>query len=499
MNIKDIRRAAVPLCGVESADPAMTIKGIVSLLTVNGEGGSKSMPPLAQWDIAAGLVGMNPSGKTAVKWYDPLTHPLPEMLNQLRLNLIPGLVVFVHGISRYWDRDGVVQAIWNLRDVFKGNGSTLILLGPVLKLPAELQSDVVVITENPPSASEITVIVDRVLDAAGKAGAKVADTSKPEVVSALRGLGSAFDCEQTLSLCISKASGVDVSECWQRKIKRVKSTTGMEITINNPDFRSLAGCDNVKAELNAFINGRHKPGVVLFMDEIEKLFAGAGTDLSGVSTSLVGLFLSWTADKRARGILLPGVPGSGKTWTANCTAGEAKVPFCKLSDIKAGIVGESEAKLRSALAAVESLAGEGSILMIASCNWVDSLAPDIMSRFTLGQFFYDFPTDEERKALWKMYIKKHELPKQELPESDGWVGREIDSACWRAWQYNKPLLEVARNICPSSVAQKAKLDALRKACSGRFLSAARPGVYEVRDIESRKPGQAGVDRAMSFE
>lgn len=494
LTIKEIRRAGVPLCAIESADPAATVKGVLDTLSAGG----KDLPPLVSWDICGGLVGLNPAGKAAVAWYDPLAHPLPEILKNLAGNPVPGLLAVFHNIGRYWDRDGVAQGVWNLRDVFKGCGATALFVGQTGKLPGELSSDVVTITEPSPGPDELTAITDRILKAAGEAGAKIREANKGAVVSALRGLPSAFDAEQTLSLSISR-SGVDVSACWERKIKRLRGLTGAEITIDNPRFDSLAGCENVKAELSAFIGGRQKPGVTLFLDEIEKLFAGAGTDLSGVSTNLVGMFLSWTADRKAKGFLLPGVPGAGKTWTATCAAGEAGVPLFKLADIKGSLVGESEAKLRAALQAVDALAGDGAVMMIASCNWVDTLAPDILARFSMGQFFYDFPSADERKSLWRMYMKKLGLPKQEVPASDGWVGREIESACWRAWQYNRPLVDVARNVCPAAVAQKAKLDDLRRRCSGRFLSASKPGVYEFAEVAPPRPGTATADRALSFE
>lgn len=485
----------MPLLGIETADPAATVRSCMA--TLNGKA---EAIPIASWDIGKGLVGLNSAGVSAVSWYDPLTMALPDILKGMA-DMPKGSLVFLHNIQRFFDRDGVAQGLWNLRDTFKASGSTVVLVGPSLKLPPELTSDVIILSEKAPSRDEVLEIVDRILTAAGKAGADVAKVDKPAVTGALLGLASAFDIEQTLSLSIGK-TGVDVPACWERKIQRLKATTGAEITINNPTFDALAGCENVKSELKAFIGGRQKPGVILFIDEIEKVFAGAGTDLSGVSTNLVGMFLSWTADRSARGFLFPGVPGAGKTHTSRCTAGEAKVPLVKAGDLKGSLVGESEGKLRALLNAVDALAGDGSVLLLASCNWVDSLSPDVMARFTMGQFFYDFPDAKERESLWKMFTRKLELPKQDLPESDGWVGREIESCCWRSWQYNRPLVDVAKNICPSAISQKQKLEALRKACSGRFLSASKPGLYQARDIKAPVPTSVEVraeGRAMSFD
>jgi len=44
---------------------------------------------------------------------------------------------------------------------------------------------------------------------------------------------------------------------------------------------------NIKRFLTAVIEAKRRPRIV-FLDEIEKAFAGTGTDLSGVKTELTG-------------------------------------------------------------------------------------------------------------------------------------------------------------------------------------------------------------------
>jgi SpoVK/Ycf46/Vps4 family AAA+-type ATPase len=56
---------------------------------------------------------------------------------------------------------------------------------------------------------------------------------------------------------------------------------------------------------------------VVFCDEIEKAFAGTGTDLSGVTTEMTGTILTWMQNREADGCILIGPP--------------APVTFCNLS------------------------------------------------------------------------------------------------------------------------------------------------------------------------
>ena len=97
-------------------------------------------------------------------------------------------IVFMHNLNRFWERDGIAQGVWCLRDAFKASHCTLVLLGANAKLPPELQSDVVVSTEPPPSRAEVDGIVTKILASAGKAGAKVEQTDKDAVSGALLGL-----------------------------------------------------------------------------------------------------------------------------------------------------------------------------------------------------------------------------------------------------------------------------------------------------------------------
>jgi len=52
---------------------------------------------------------------------------------------------------------------------------------------------------------------------------------------------------------------------------------------------------------------------VVFCDEIEKAFAGTGTDLSGVTTEMTGTILTWMQNREADGLYpYSGRPGRQK-------------------------------------------------------------------------------------------------------------------------------------------------------------------------------------------
>lgn len=507
--LKDIRRACVPLVAWESYDPAATIAECRKAL--KPKEGQAAVAVLA-WDIISGLVGLNDAGKHAVSSMQvDETVPLPQVLKALQK--LPGIaddcrkaVVFLHQAHRAFEWEGVLQGIWHLRDKFKPTGATLIMFWNGGKLPTELCHDVIEVKEVAPDISMLAEMAEGVIKPLEEKAGKPIPWDKSKTVEGLKGLLSMFDAEQSLVLNLSK-DGVNTKGLWERKIARLRGSTGAEITIENPGFNELSGCENVKSELQGFIDGQQRPGVVLFMDEIEKMFGGAGTDLSGTTTNMLGQWLTWTQEQRVRGFLLAGIPGGGKSWTAKCAAGQAGVPLFKLnvSEAKGSLVGQSEQQMKQALAAVDAISG-GNVLLVASCNWVDNLTPDVMGRFTMGTFFYDYPTDKERTLLLAQYFMKYNLNVNEihagiLDATRGWVGREIENACFKAWQYKRPFMEVAKNIAPSCISQRDRLEKLRHSCSGRFLSANEPGMFKYTASDHSKPVQQEAQsvRAMTLD
>ena len=430
IDLKAMRSKAVPIVGIESQDNAAAIKA--AMVSLNG---GASEYTVLQWDIAQGWSGWNDMGARFCSQNENLSRmTVGESLAMMAKELPGGSILFLHNAQRVLDRDGVAQGIWLCRDAFKSKkpAATLVLLGPSLALPQEINSDVVMITEKAPEAKEISEIITKLYTGAAKAASQkginmpemTPDTGRQATDAAL-GLLSRFDVEQTVSLALNK-EGLDIADIWRRKIARIKLQSGAEIWTDCPTFDALAGCQNIKGFLRAYIGGRRPPGCVLFLDEIEKMLAGAGTDSSGVTGKMLGQFLTWTQDRQVDGILLLGVPGAGKSATAKCTAGAAKVPCFRLNmaEAQGSLVGQSEANLKAALASVDSISG-GRVLMIGTCNSVGALAPELMGRFRLGTFFYDYPSAEENAALWDMYPEKVRAALGGCPASQrklGWPG-----------------------------------------------------------------------------
>lgn len=468
--LKAARRAGTPLIAIRTADAASAMAQVTASLNGKGE------VPIALWEIVNGFSGCNEAGKVAVgKVVGENAGSLgPADALAIAQKIAKNTLLFFLNPQRVWEHVDVLQGIWNLRDIFKANGQMLVLLStPGASLPPELQSDVMVIDEPLPSVNELADLVRATFDAAELPAPDEEAVAK--AVDALIGL-AAFPAEQVLAMSLSK-SGLDFDRLWDRKRQAVEQTPGLTIWRGGETFDQIGGCENIKRFLDAVIHGEEAPRVIVFVDEIEKAFAGAGTDTSGVKTEMTGTMLSWMQDRGADGVIFIGPPGAAKSVVAKAAGATAGIPTVAfdLAAMQSSLVGGSGERLRAALQVVDAIS-QGRSLWIATCNSITSLPPELRRRFTLGTFFFDLPTTEERETIWSIYEKRWQL-NGERPDDDGWTGAEIKECCRKAWRLKLSLRESAAYIVPVSRSAADQIDALRRQASGRFLSASQPGVY----------------------
>lgn len=211
----------------------------------------------------------------------------------------------------------------------------------------------------------------------------------------------------------------------------------------------------------------------------EKQFAGNGTDTSGVSTEMTGTLLTWMQDHAASGCIFIGPPGAAKSMVAKATGNSGGIPTIAfdLGAMKGSLVGESSARLRQGLKVVDAVSQSRS-LFIGTCNSIGVLPPELRRRFNLGTFYFDLPTASERKAIWKVYLKKYKLKADVFPSDEGWTGAEIKTCCDIAWRLRMTLTQAADYIVPVSRSASDQIERLRDQANGKFISASYSGVYQ---------------------
>ncbi len=175
---------------------------------------------------------------------------------------------------------------------------------------------------------------------------------------------------------------------------------------------------------------------VLWIDELEKVFAGSGTDSSssdaGVSSRLLGSFLSWMQDRRAP------------------------------------------------------------VFVAATSNNVTALPPELIRKGRFDElFFVDLPNSVERKAIFTLQLARHKLNPasfnldQLAVAAKSYSGAEIDAAVqtsmYEAFSSKKPVttegvLEALRSTIPLSATRAEEIQSLRAWSRQRAVPASLPDV-----------------------
>ena len=238
---------------------------------------------------------------------------------------------------------------------------------------------------------------------------------------------------------------------------------------------------------------------------------------------------------RPRGILLLGVPGSGKSHFAKALGTEIGLPTLSLDigSLFGSFVGESEGKAREALRIADAmepcilfideiekgLAGaasshlsdggttsrvfgtfvtwlqdhESDVYVVATCNDITKITasnPEFARQERWdGVFFVDLPDDGEKTMIWDIWMDYYDLPDSVREDVGGvddsnWTGAEIKSCCRLAALLGTTLGEASQNVIPIATSASEVIGGLREWAKGRCRSATYAGRYEGEKVPS---------------
>lgn len=471
------RDKSVPLIAIRTADPAATIAQLAQVAVTAENRQAMAL----QWDGLNGITGVvgNQAGmqwaqsNKAAKSGNPIdalveAHKMPE-----------SAVLFLMNGNDYYNDPQFRQGVWNLRDPFKRNWRTLVVTQSTGGVPLSLEHDFLIIDEPLPGPDELGEIV-RSQHRAGNL-AIPNDDILARAVDATSGL-SAFAAEQAVALSLRR-DGLDLQALRERHRQMIENTKGLTVWRGGENFDSVGGLKSFIQFAKRFISaGRYRPGAVLFIDEIEKAMAGIHGDLTGISQDYLASLLGYMQDLGIPGILLMGHPGTGKSLLAKAFGNQAGVPTIKadLGAMHGSLVGESQHSLRHALK-VTTAVSQGRPVVIATCNSVAILPPELVNRFK-WRFFVDLPDDEEKATIWPVHLSKRDLDlKLKRPNDSNWNGREIEQCCETAYQLNINLLEAAQYVVPIAQSSAEQMMRRRNEADGRYLSASKPGVFLLKE------------------
>lgn len=487
-HLKNARKVSTPLVAISTADQWATMATIVKSYE-----NAPNVPPIVQWDCCRAFIKLNDQGGPAIQKILPAdTYPgqTPGLNLVEALGMATALpqrsILFMMNLHRFFNEPAVIQGIMNLRELFKENQRTLVILAPVVQLPPELQQDVMTFDEPLPVREAIRAIVVEQVAAAREAKKDIPEPDAETLrhaVEALTGL-AAYPVEQSTAMSLATGK-LDPDHLWDRKRAFVQQTRGLKFDTSTETFDDIGGLEAVKSFGRAMFAGKLPPTCIIRIDEIEKHMAGASgaiADSSGVSQDALGVILREMEDNQWRGMISVGPPGSGKSIFSKTLGRTHGVPTLELDlgALKGSLVGQSEENIRIAMKVIKGIAGDGAYFD-ATCNKLDVLPPELRRRFVHGIWFFDLPTVEELRPIWTINLIRYGIEGEDLEEllkmSENWTGAEVRNVCRLAYEMQRPIREMKDRIVPVSVSDPDSIDRLRRAANGKFLSASHLGPY----------------------
>jgi hypothetical protein len=439
---------------------------------------------LATWNIASGLSVL---GSPAVR-DDAVQDPLAALRSLPAMAEPEGTAILVlENFHRFLASPEIVQTL--LQQIVQGKQTRgfVIILAPIVAIPIELERLFVILEHELPGREQLAEIARGIATEEAELPKGV---DQERVLDAASGL-TRYEAEGAFALSIAREGRLQTQALWQLKAQTLLKGDLLSLHRGAESFSGLGGLESLKAFcLRAF--RRTAP-----------------------STSV-----------RARGILLVGIPGTGKSAFAKSLGQETGRPTLIL-DIGAqmgALVGQTEQRTRQALQTVDAMApaillvdevekalggATGSndsgvstrllgtlltwlndhtsdVFVVCTANDVSRLPPEFSraQRFD-GIFFLDLPGREQKDAIWQMGIAVHGLdPDQRKPEDATWTGAEVQACCRLAALLDLPLMQAAQNVVPIAATAAESVERLRGWASGRCLSAEQPGLYHAEPPRS---------------
>jgi AAA+ superfamily predicted ATPase len=389
----------------------------------------------------------------------------------------------------------------------------VILSTPLPGLPIDLRKEIPTIEIELPGVDDLRIVLE---DAAIALGVRA--TADDALLDAARGL-TVMEARLAFGKAAAELGRLDhgaVPLVAREKERIIKQSEVLEYYPTDAQMRDVGGLDQLKQ----------------WLDRRGRAF-GAGARDYGLDAP--------------KGVLLLGVQGCGKSLLAKAVAATWQFPLLRfdMGKVFAGIVGQSEGNIRTALQVAQALApcvlwideiekglaGMGSsdrtdggttarvvgtlltwmqekrdpVFVVATANRIDMLPPELLRKGRFDEiFFVDLPTSEVREDILSIHLRKKNRDPAEYDLADlaarsaGFSGAELEQAI-REGLYTafaderelatKHIADALDETFPLSKTMRTEIEGLRKWATvrARLASGQPPETLPVSDSEAATP------------
>jgi hypothetical protein len=428
------------------------------------------------WDC---IQGIRPAGKTQV--VDEIKDPV-EAINWL--SMYTDTVLIANNLHLFLDIPEVIQAIQNGVIRWKGIGCALILITPVIQLTPEIEKYFTILDLPLPDDSTLINLQKELCSS-------VNVNINKKAARAAKGL-TEFEAETAFALSLIKKGYCSTRIISEAKSQMIRKSGLMEFW-EPADIKDVGGLDNLKT----FISNRSRS------------YESGNEHLP-----------------RLKGIILCGIPGTGKSLSCKATASILGWPLIRLDigSLKSSLVGDSERRIREATSVIDAFGevvvwidevekafagskssgdldagttanmfshfltwvqeSDTSAIIMATANDISKLPPEFIraGRFD-ATFFVDLPTITERVDIIRIMNRKYgsDIPTTYAQRLAGYTGAEIEQLA-KDSLYDG-LDEAIASLVPLSRVMREEIIALRDWAKNR----ARPAnTLEEEPTDQRK-------------
>jgi hypothetical protein len=454
--VEDLRReltllvlSRYPLVALESPEEAR-VEEVVARVAVD------LSLPLLVWSSSSGLTRLAGGRLEGTEDPDRALAAVAALEGEV-------LVLF-HDLHPYLERPEVARRLRDLDRSFGGGRSTAVLAGVGVELPASLAHRAARLALALPDEVELERLVRTTaaeLSARRGTAVELAPAEVTALARALRGVerDEARRLLHQAALRDGMLSAADLDDLLQGKRRRVEAGGLLQWVAPLAGLDALGGAENLKG------------------------WARRRREAFGEAARRFGL-------DPPKGLLLTGVPGTGKSMACRALAGEWGLPLLALDPGRLfdRFVGETEANLRRALATAaamapavlwideieKALSAEPSradaglsrrvagtlltwmqerpapVFLMATANDVEALPVELLRRGRFDEvFFFDLPGPSERERIFALHLERRERRSEGFDlaalaaATDGFSGAEIEgvvaAGLYHAFSERRPL------------------------------------------------------------
>lgn len=504
--IETLIRARYPILYIISSEETRVQNVIVEIA-------AKRQKKVFEWTYSSGIVPAGTSIQSRKNRIGATKEPLAA-LDQVIEQVEPAIFIF-KDFHPFLSRNNFA-VIRKLKDIalhLKNSFKTIILISPVMEIPAELDKEITVINFPQPTKEDLAALLDKIIEEVKElkqVQIELDEEGRERLIQAAMGLtlGEAENVFAKIIVKDQRLSSEDVNEVFAEKQQIIRKSGLLEYYATDEQFSNVGGLSVLKDWLNK--------RAVAFTEEAREFGLPA-----------------------PKGILLLGVQGCGKSLCAKAVSRLWQLPLLRfdMGRMFGSLVGSSEENVRRAIAVAESIApavlwvdeidkalvGSQSsgvtdggttarvfgtfltwlsektapVFVVATANDVSQLPPELLRKGRLDEIFYvDLPSEEEREEIFRIHLaKRRRNPatfdvEAMVAASKDFSGAEIEEAIISALYdafYAKQELATAHLLValgqtvPLAKTMSEKISSQRRWASGRARNASTTMPIKIED------------------